>query len=285
MALGIDSLFGGGGASGTNLIAVDQNTYNFFQFGFVAVILIAGMVFIAIWKNAPEAFVLWKSRRTGGRVPVCWVHYPGGVGELCSPIFEKEDKPDGVAMPIWTVPEIGIKFKPDNFEEVENIGGATVVHYYKNVPKPASVKVAVAYDQLSKMLAKNKIDVRGIETKVFYALSEAQKTTITEAIQSTKTLSADTKKQLDTLLRQIQMNESALNQVQLQSGVFTFRTAISAIDNLLATTSSAVHKTKLAVEAATRRQEMNKDKTTMMTVIYAVIILFGLGIGYKAAFG
>lgn len=230
--------------------------------------LAAIMLYVTLKKNAPDAFVHWQANRQGK--PVCRVRFRGKVVSDYIADIDKSEK--GMGTPYWTVPSVGLKFKP----EVDSIyfieGSIPCCDYFENIPKSIKTEIAVAFSQLKDYFKKIGIPIEGIEDLAFYIASESEVSGSENAIKDARINSAETKEIIRKYIATINKHKGQLKNMRLESGVFTWQTAMNALDSTIAYTSSSLTHTKETIRAAVMRQEENKRKDLMMYAVIAVIL-------------
>ena len=238
--------------------------------------IMSAMFFIMIKNNCPDAFDHWKAKRNGQTI--CRVHFRGKSTVDYVAEVDKDEK--GLGSPYWKVPAIGLKFKPeaDSIHFIE--GGIACCDYYENTPKSIKIETAVAYSQLRDYFKKIGIPIDGIEDLAFYISSEAEVSGAENAIKDARINSEETKTILRRYIKTVKENEDKLKSMRLQSGVFTWQTAMNALDSTIAYTSSSLTHTKETIIAATLRREENKNKNLMQMAIICFILCLGVGALY-----
>lgn len=239
----------------------------------------AALIFITIRNNCPDAMIHWKAKRKGDKI--CRVHFRGKSTEDFIATVDKTEKKMGT--PYWTVPAIGLKFKPeaDAIHFIE--GGIACCDYYENIPKSIKIETAVAYSQLRDYFKKIGIPIDGIEDLAFFISSESEITGPENAILDARINSEETKNVLKRYIATVNKYKDILKSKRLESGVFTWQTAMNALDSTIAYTSSSLTHTVETVRAAERRREEDKKGDLMrnfqylaMVVIIGIILLYGL---------
>lgn len=225
-------------------------------------------IFMVLRNNAPDAFMHWKAKKQGS--PICRVHFRGRVTKDYIATVDKIEQELGT--PYWKVPAIGLKFKPeaDSIHFIE--GNLPCCDYYENIPKSIKTEIAVAYSQLRDYFKKIGIPIDGIEDLAFYIASESTISDAETAIKDARINSDETKNILRKYIHTIKENEQKLKSLRLESGVFTWQTAMNALDSTIAYTSSSLTHTKETIRAAVMRQEENNKKQMMQYAIIAVIL-------------
>ena len=240
--------------------------------GFSALMFIGALViFVQLRNNCPDAFIHWKAIREGKNI--CRVHYRGRKCEDYIAEVDKAEKDMGT--PYWTVQDIGIKFKPGP-EDIEFIEGSIpTVNYYENAPAAIKVSEATAYSQLKDHFKKIGIPIEGVEKAAFYVLSDSEKLPKDRAINNARIDSAETRSYIKKFLDTVENNRRILTSMKLESGVFTWQTAMKALDDTIAYTSANIAHTKEVIRAAILRQEDQKRKDFIMWAIIAFILCIG----------
>jgi len=254
------------------LVAI-QNWVLYSIVGVSVLLFMIGLgLFIAIKNGAPDAMAHWKAKRSGQ--VVCRVHYKGRQSKDYLAVVDKAEKDIGT--PYWTVPTLGIKFKPSP-EEIEFIEGSVpCANYFENCAEAQKIAQVVAFSQLKKHLQKLGTSIEGMEKEAFYVLSEAERTTEEKAISNALLEDEQTKKYIQKLLKVVRANKAYLRKMQLHNGVFSWQTAMRAIDDTIAETSSHIAHMKETMRAAILSQEAQKRKDIIMYGIVAFMMALGV---------
>ena len=260
------------------MIAVSE--FLIFSLILVIIFLIFGMLlfYLSIKKNAPEALMFMKARKK--KLPLTFVHYPEGIIRPYIPKIERFSSE--VSTPFFVVGEVGIKFRNPDGRKVERWNGEIPVHnYFVNMPEGVAIADAVAYSQLKDYLKTQDIDIDTIEDVAFYVLSEFERTgDINLALSSAKIENEETKQQLLAFLNFIENHREDIEKLKLKSGIFTFQTAIRALDATIAYTSSNVAHMKSVIEASIRRQLANATGDFMKYGLFIFLACLGVGALY-----
>ena len=245
----------------------DWQFYGVLALGFL-MMFGSGMLYFTLKNNAPDSFTHWRAARTGDSI--CRVHFRG---KKCSDYIAYQDKEEKeLGTNYWTVPELGIKFKPEP-DEIEFIEGSTpCVNYFEKMPKGIKISEAIAFDTLKKYFKKIGISIEGVEDVALYVAQEAEKSPGDRAIMNAKINSSETKQYLKKFLSVINSHKNELMALKNDSGPFSWRTAMFALDNTIAYTSAAISNTKEVIRAAERRKEENKRRDFILYAIVAFII-------------
>lgn len=253
------------------LIAIqDYYFYAALLFG-MAGLFIAAFVYLMIRSNCPDAMDHWKAKRAGK--VICRVHYRGK--STVDYIAEEDKSEREVGTTYWKVPRIGLKFKPeaDSIHFIE--GSVPCCDYYESMPKSIKLETAVAFSQLKDYFKKIGIPIEGIEDLAFFVSSETDKNGYDEAIQDARIYSEETKQAIQKYIQVVNSNKEQLKTMRLESGVFTWQTAMNALDSTIAYTSASLTHTIETVRAAALRREENRKKDLIMYAIIAFILCIG----------
>ena len=243
----------------------------FETFGFI-------LYYINLRRNAPEAFIFAKARKK--KMPVCLVHYPENIVRPFIPKIEKHS-PEA-STPYFIVGEVGIKFRNPDGRKVERWNGdVPLFNYFVNMPESVAITEAVAYSQLKDHLKKEDVDIDTIEDVAFYVLSEFERTgDINVALTNAKIENDETIKHLLTFINHMNAHKKDIENLKLQSGIFTFQTAIRALDATIAYTSSNVAHMKSVIEASIRRQLASSNADIMRYGMFVFLCMMGIGALY-----
>lgn len=258
-------------------LMVIEEMYLYAALGVCGLMFFAAMaIFMTLKNNCPDVFDHWKAKRANS--PICRVHYRGRTTVDYIATVDKAEKDLGT--PYWTVPHIGLKFKPesDSIHFIE--GSLPCCDYYENIPKSIKVETAVAYSQLKDHFKKIGIPIDGIEDLAFYISSEAEVSGAENAILDARINSEETKEMMRKYIKTVKANQTQLKSMRLESGVFTWMTAMNALDSTIAYTSSSLTHTKETIRAALLRQEEKKIADLMKYAIIVFVLCLGVGALY-----
>jgi len=252
-------------------------------YGLVLGIVMMGMFafffYIDFKKNAPEAFVLKAARKAKEKVPIAFLHFPDGTMRIALPKREKGRTGNPTSMPYYTIPGLGIKFRDLDGSKTEHLKDLSVIHYFPNIPEPISTQQAIAYSQLKDYLRERGIDITGIENVAFLIASDAEKLKDVErAIRNAQVTDEETRAKIVEFLRFIDENRKEIESLRLKSGIFTYRTVVSALDSVIAYTSANVAHTKAVIESWLR-QELRSEITDWIKYgMFLFLAALGAGI-------
>lgn len=252
--------------------------------GLIVAIMLLGfcllMFFLLIKKNAPEAFIFMKARRK--KLPMVLVHYPEGN---VIPSIPKVDRRAMSSSPEYEVEGAGIKFRNPDGRKSERWFGDIIIHnYFRNIPEEVAMSDVIAYSQLKDYFKENDVSVENIEDIAFYVLSEVEKSgDIQRALRNAKIDNEETAGRILEFLEFVKVHRDEIVNLKLKSGIFTFQTAITALDRCIAYTSSNVSQTKSVWEAMIRNQLA--DKTRDLILIGTFLFMLCLGVAAIIAVG
>lgn len=251
-----------------------------FMWGLFATLAL--LIFVVLIKRfAPEAFLFWRARRKGK--PLCLVHYPEGVVRAYIPT---EEKGNPSALNYWYVGNVGIKFRSRVVAEKWN-GRIPLFHYFMNIPEPIATAEAAAISQLKDFLKEKGHDISNVEDIAYFVLSRYEKylgklKNEDEAMMQTlRDLGLDneeTVQRMIELLKTVEACRDEVEQLKLKSGVFTYQTAVTALDSLSAYTSANVAHTKAVLESAIRENMASEVKDYIKYGIMIFLACLGLGV-------
>ncbi len=247
-------------------------------FGLVVAIIFLGFMLgllVFMFKvQVPEAFLFWKARRK--KIPLALVHYPEGI---VRPYLVKLDKDINTSSNYYIVGDVGIKFKGVDKSRTERWDGeVTTFNYFVNVPEPISISEVVAFSQFKEYLSSKGIEVENIEDILFYVMSEIEKSkNIDEAVSEIQVENLEILRNIEQFVNFILKNKEEVSNLKLKSGLFTYQTAIKALDVVMAYTSANVSQMKAILQTALRRQ-LGGDITNYIK--YGLMIFLAcLGVG------
>lgn len=233
-------------------------------------------IYLYIRSRAPDALEHAKADK------ICRVHYRGRKAVDYIAHEDKEDKELGASY--WYVPTIGLKFKPEP-EDIEFIEGSIpCVNYYENMTEPIKIKQAVAFSQLKDYFKKIGMPINGVEDIAFYVSSENEKLSDKQrAMNNAKITSGETQAVIKKYLATVDAHKKELTDMKLESGLFTWQTAMRSLDSIMAFTSSHFANARETIRAAEKRKLENQQKDWMkyLFIIFAltiigIILLYGL---------
>jgi hypothetical protein len=243
--------------------------------------------FFLYWSGikrwAPEAALFKQARQQ--KKPLVVTHFQNNTAVPAIPKIQKMEDDDGVVVPFYTIPKVGLKFKDSSGTKAEKwFGDITIYHHYELTPEPISTAFAVAFSQFKDLLRKNKIDIEGMEDVAFYAISEHEKLKdIEETLKSINIPNTETRMKIREMLEYIDKFKKDIQKEKLQSGLYTYQTVVRALDATMAYTSANLAFTKTAIEAYVRQQLNQSSKNLMLYFIGAFILALAAGTFLKLA--
>lgn len=247
-------------------------------FGLILTIIGLGfgilLLFLSMKKNAPEAFLFMKARRK--KMPMVFVHYPEGT---VVPSIPQIQRGSPASSPEYIIENTGIKFRnPDSRKAERWFGDITIHNYFRNMPEEVSVKDVVAMDQLKELFGRNNVSIENIEDIAFYVLSEVEKTgDVKRALQNAGIRDEETAMKLLRFLKFVDEHKEEIKKEKLESGIFAYQTAVTALDRVMAYTSANLSHAKSVWEAMIRNQLSNRVKDLMTYGIFLFVLCLGVG--------
>lgn len=253
-------------------------------------ILFYGMVLILVLSFAANMYFvpyltdpLLKtfSRAIKGDKRIAMVHYPSNQVVVTIP---QRVEGNNSASPYWLVDE-SVRFKDITGEKWESMGCLKMIHYTARTPTPVSTNQAIGLDQLNALLAWKGFSTKGYMKDVFYMITESAKGEITEreawARLKVKDLHVLSKiKEIVDFVK----NDPEVKYSLFKSGVFTYQTAVSVIDQIIQTDVSNLSNTISFVEDRTRRRLQDRTGEFAKYAIIATPIILATCIGGAIAY-
>jgi len=248
--------------------------------GMVFVPLITIIIVVNIFKSIPWAWPMYRAFQKN--MPVVWKHHPRGSSEIAVATIEKDLK-EGIPVTYYKVDKWGFKFSDIAGENTELLQGKLrVVHYFKNSPTPINVMDTIAIDQLCNWLRIKGVNITNREDAIIFIMSEYVRTgNLKAAIASSKIDDDETKRAILKAINSIEKNQKEIETMKLRDGVFTFQTAMTAIDRTISFTSAAFSNAKSAIEAQMRAKlAEDKNKELYRTIMVMAALLICAAIAY-----
>lgn len=261
-------------------VMISEITYYGLILGIVLVPLICIAMIFNLHKAIPWAYPMFRAFQKN--MPVVMLHYPRGGLEVEVPVIEKDLK-QGIPITYYYVKKWGIKFPDISTENTELLmGKLRVVHYFRNNVSPTNIIDTVALDRLRDFLMRKGLNITSREDVILFFLADYNRIRDVElAIENVYIQDEDTKALILKALTLIEENKEELEKSKLKDGIFTFQTAMQALDRTIAFTGSAFSNAKSAIEAQ-MRAKMNEGKNAELyrMVIIIAILLVCAGIAY-----
>jgi len=237
------------------------------------------MLIISIKKFAPEAFIFMKARKRG--IPIAFVHYPDGIIKPYIPRVEIKN-PES-ASPYYSIGDVGIKFtNPDGTKVERWYGEVPVYHYFKNIPEPVANVQAIAYSQLKDFLKQKGMSIEGIEDVAFYVMTELEKgKDVERAIRNAQVEDEETKARLLKFVEWMKKNKEEVDRLKLESGIYTYQTAMQALDSTIAYTSANVAHAKSVWQAWFQNRMEATRENLIRYGIFLFLAALAAGIVYQ----
>jgi hypothetical protein len=208
------------------------------------------------------------------------MHFANGQNKFVVPVYIKPEETDGQTSPYWLI-DGTYRFKDATGEKWETLGNLKILHYTARTTSAVSTDQAAAMDQFNDMLSRYGFSSRGFLKEFFFMIQESAKGTQAEQAAWQKIrarTSVHTQNKIKEMLDFIKTHPE-IQYVMLKSGAFTYKTAVSVIDQLVSNGVTYLSHTISFVEDRTRRKLNDKFDNLMKWVIIIVPIIFAVAIG------
>jgi hypothetical protein len=208
------------------------------------------------------------------------MHFANGQNKLVVPVYIQPEETDGQTSPYWLI-DGTYRFKDATGEKWETLGNLKLLHYTARTTSAISTDQAAAIDQFNDLLSKYTFSSRGFLKEFFFMIQESAKGSVAEqaAWQKIRTRTAvHTQNKIKEMLDFIKEHPE-IRYVMLKSGAFTYKTAVSVVDQLVSNGVTYLSHTISFVEDRTRRKLNDKFDSLMKWVIIIVPIIFAVAIG------
>ena len=236
------------------------------------VAMILGMRSNAIFKAVNEA------NRKDKRLVM--IHFANGQNKLVVPQYIKPEETDGQISPYWLI-DGTYRFKDATGEKWETLGNLKLLHFTARTTSAISSDQAAAIDQFNDLLARYTFSSKGFLKEFFYMIQESAKGSGSELAawkQVRMRTSIHTQNKIKEMLDFIKQHPE-IRYIMLRSGAFTYKTAVSVVDQLVSNGVTYLSHTISFVEDRTRRKLNDKFDSLMKWVIIIVPIIFAVAIG------
>jgi len=229
-------------------------------------------------RGNPVMRVLNEANKKDKRVVM--MHFANGQNKLVVPQYIQPEETDGQTSPYWLI-DGTYRFKDATGEKWETLNNLKLLHYTARTTSAISTDQAAAIDQFNDLLAKYTFSSRGFLKEFFFMIQGSAKGTVAEQAGWQKIrqrTSLHTQNKIKDMLEFIKEHPE-IRYVMLRSGAFTYKTAVSVVDQLVANGVTYLSHTISFVEDRTRRKLNDKMDSLMKWVIIIVPIIFAVAIG------
>ena len=229
-------------------------------------------------RGNPVMRVLNEANKKDKRVVM--MHFANGQNKLVVPVYIQLEETDGQVSPYWLI-DGTYRFKDATGEKWETLNNLKLLHYTARTTSAISTDQAAAIDQFNDLLAKYTFSSRGFLKEFFFMIQESAKGSVAEQAGWQKIrqrTSLHTQNKIKDMLEFIKEHPE-IRYVMLRSGAFTYKTAVSVVDQLVANGVTYLSHTISFVEDRTRRKLNDKFDSLMKWVIIIVPIIFAVAIG------
>jgi len=250
-------------------------------YGMVGILVISFAVNMYFIPYLTDPLLKIFARANKGDRRIAMVHYPSN--QVIVTIPERVEG-NNSASPYWLVDD-SVRFKDVTGEKWETIGNLKLIHYTARTPTPISTNQAVGLDQLNSLLAWKGFSTKGYLKDVFYMITESAKGESSE-IEAWARLKVKDLHILGKIKEIVDFvkNDPEVKYSLFKSGVFTYQTAVSVIDQIIQTDVSNLANTISFVEDRTRRRLSDRTGEFAKYAIIATPIILATCIGGAIAY-
>lgn len=209
-----------------------------------------------------------------GEKRIVFIHYASGQGKVVVPKYIEPTDTDGQISPYWII-DGTYRFKDATGEKWESLGSLKVLHYTARTTQSMSTDQAVAIDQFNDILATHGYSTKGFMREVFYMLAESAKGEEAEMKAWMKLQNQSSEHSLNKIKEVLDFvkNHPEIKYVMLKTGAFTYKTAVSVVDQLIGQGVTYLSHTISFVEDRTRRKLQDRFDNMMKYALLAIMIM------------
>jgi hypothetical protein len=209
-----------------------------------------------------------------GEKRLVFIHYASNQGKVVVPKLIEPTDTDGQTSPYWII-DGTYRYKDVTGEKWESIGSLKVLHYTARTTQSMSTDQAVAIDQFNDILATHGYSTKGFLREVFYMLAESAKGDDAENKAWLKLQSQSSEHSLNKIKEVLDFvkNHPEIKYVMLKTGAFTYKTAVSVVDQLIGQGVTYLSHTISFVEDRTRRKLQDRFDNMMKYALLAIMIM------------
>jgi hypothetical protein len=247
----------------------------------LAIYAMGGLAFISTFMLATTLLSLRSNKlmqainaAMKGEKRLVFVHYASGQCNVVVPQYIEPKETDGMTSPYWVI-DGTYRFKDATGEKWESLGSLKILHYTARTTQSIGTDQAVAIDQFNDLLANHGYSTKGFLREVFYMLSESAKGDEAEK-KAWRKLQAHTSvhslNKINEILTFLKEHEE-IKYVMLKTGAFTYKTAVSVVDQLIGQGVTYLSHTISFVEDKTRRSLSDRFDNMMKYAMLAIMIM------------
>lgn len=247
----------------------------------IAIYAIGGLAFISTFILATTLMSIRSSQlmkaineAMKGEKRLVYIHYASGQCKIVVPKYIEPTETDGQTSPYWLI-DGTYRFKDATGEKWESLGSLKVLHYTARTTQSMSTDQAVAIDQFNDMLANHGYSTKGFLREVFYMLSESAKGSESERKAWLKLQAHSSEHSLNKIneILTFVKQHPEIKYVMLKTGAFTYKTAVSVVDQLIGQGVTYLSHTISFVEDRTRRSLSDRFDNMMKYAMLAIMIM------------
>jgi hypothetical protein len=247
----------------------------------IAIYALAGWAFIATMVMATSMMAMRSSqlmkainKAMKGEKRLVYIHYASGQCKVVVPVYIEPVETDGQTSPYWLI-DGTYRFKDATGEKWESLGSLKVLHYTARTTQSLSTDQAAAIDQFNDMLATHGYSTKGFLREVFYMLAESAKGEEAERnawFKLQAQSSGHSLNKINEILIFVKKHPE-IKYVMLKTGAFTYKTAVSVVDQLIGQGVTYLSHTISFVEDRTRRSLSDRFDNMMKYAMLAIMIM------------
>jgi len=247
----------------------------------IAIYAIGGLAFVSTFILATTLMSIRSSQlmkaineAMKGEKRLVYIHYASGQCKIVVPKYIEPTETDGQTSPYWLI-DGTYRFKDATGEKWESLGSLKVLHYTARTTQSMSTDQAVAIDQFNDMLANHGYSTKGFLREVFYMLSESAKGSESERKAWLKLQAHSSEHSLNKIneILAFVKQHPEIKYVMLKTGAFTYKTAVSVVDQLIGQGVTYLSHTISFVEDRTRRSLSDRFDNMMKYAMLAIMIM------------
>ena len=210
-----------------------------------------------------------------GEKRLVFIHFASNQAKVVVPQYIEPADTDGQISPYWLI-DGTYRFKDATGEKWESLGSLKILHYTARTTQSMSVDQAIAIDQFNDILASHGYSTKGFLKEVFYMLAESAKGEDAERAAWEKLASSNTSEHALNKIQEILTfvkRHPEIKYVMLKTGAFTYKTAVSVVDQLIGQGVTYLSHTISFVEDRTRRRLQDRFENMMKYAMLAIMIM------------
>jgi hypothetical protein len=247
----------------------------------IAIYIIGGIAFLSTFLFVMQSLSIRSSQllkaindAMKGEKRLVFIHYASGQAKVVVPKYIEPKETDGQISPYWII-DGTYRFKDATGEKWESLGSLKILHYTARTSSSLGTDQAAAIDQFNDMLANHGYSTKGFLRETFYMLSESSKGEAAERAAWMKLQSMSSQHTLNKIQEILDFvkQHPEVKYVMLKTGAFSYKTAVSVVDQLIGQGVTYLSHTISFVEDRTRRSLQDRFDNMMKYAMLAIMIM------------